>query len=437
MIHRLIIHRFRGIREGVLDNLGKINLLIGPNNSGKTAVLEMLYLSALAHRPCSFVNLNLEPSAWPAKTLDIYDFLGLEPLPRLRQRHGEAKTWKDSPADISTDGGSLVITLPDVPEDYLLREFELTAPLDSPGRRRAFSQKDVQRISMFQLESWEDYLLPANLIPPVFQKYNVRLDNGVWNYLWEDAWVYRWEKAKGIDYFSVWAIEGMQPKHVVLFDFHVAEQHFTERFGSGNYEEIPDWKKKITQSLALIFPELKGSAVSIGPKKGKNWTGFIEFAGKTPLPIDYFGDGARHAFKVLASLIALSEKVDEKHLGLFLWEDPELFMHPATLGRLLEEVWNLVSKKPVQVFITTQSLEVIAWMANLFRNAKKQQDILRFYSLNLHKGRLEVHPFGVETVIDWLKGGLDLREIDTGLVENFPLTWKLSSETSETGGAPW
>ncbi len=408
MIHRLIIHRFRGIKEGVLDNLGKVNLLIGPNNSGKTAVLEMLYLSALAHRPCSFVNPNLEPSAWPAKTLDIYDFLGLEPLPRLRQRHGETKTWKDSPADISTDGGSLVITLSDVPEDYPLREFELTAPLDSPGRRRSFSQKDVQRISMFQLEPWENYSFPANLIPPIFQKYNVRLENGVWNYLWEDAWVYRWEKAKGIDYFSVWAIEGMKPKHVVFFDFHVAEQHFTERFGSGNYEEIPDWKKKITQSLALIFPELKGSAVSIGPKKGKNWTGFIEFAGKTPLPIDHFGDGARHAFKVLASLIALSERTDEAHSGLFLWEDPELFMHPASLNRLLREVLKLTKHKPIQVFISSQSIETAALLTTHIEEMNIQSQY-RVFRLDLQDGKLFAAPYHYENVMAWLKAGMDLR----------------------------
>ena len=109
-IRRLVIHRFRGIKEGVIDDFGEINLLIGPNNSGKTAILEMLYLAGVSHRPCSFVSRDLAPSAWHARTLDIYDFLGLEPLPRLRQRHGEAKTWRESPADITVEG-SLTINV--------------------------------------------------------------------------------------------------------------------------------------------------------------------------------------------------------------------------------------------------------------------------------------------------------------------------------------
>ncbi len=55
MIKRLVVHRFRGIREGVLDDLGKINLLIGPNNSGKTAILEMLYLGGTSGRPVQLI----------------------------------------------------------------------------------------------------------------------------------------------------------------------------------------------------------------------------------------------------------------------------------------------------------------------------------------------------------------------------------------------
>ncbi len=43
-IDEFTIHRFRGLQDLKLENLGQINLLVGDNNSGKTSVLEALFL---------------------------------------------------------------------------------------------------------------------------------------------------------------------------------------------------------------------------------------------------------------------------------------------------------------------------------------------------------------------------------------------------------
>lgn len=41
-LENLTIHQFRGLRDLKLENLGRINLLVGRNNSGKTSVLEAI-----------------------------------------------------------------------------------------------------------------------------------------------------------------------------------------------------------------------------------------------------------------------------------------------------------------------------------------------------------------------------------------------------------
>ena len=38
------IENLRGIREGVVEDLAPLTVLVGPNNSGKSTVLEGLYL---------------------------------------------------------------------------------------------------------------------------------------------------------------------------------------------------------------------------------------------------------------------------------------------------------------------------------------------------------------------------------------------------------
>lgn len=44
MYKRLVVRNFRGLRELSLDNLGRVNLLVGANNVGKTSLLEAAWL---------------------------------------------------------------------------------------------------------------------------------------------------------------------------------------------------------------------------------------------------------------------------------------------------------------------------------------------------------------------------------------------------------
>lgn len=53
MLKKVRIHDFRGFRSFELNNLGRLNLLVGTNNSGKTSVLEAIQLLCLRN--------NLEP----------------------------------------------------------------------------------------------------------------------------------------------------------------------------------------------------------------------------------------------------------------------------------------------------------------------------------------------------------------------------------------
>ena len=51
MIKSLNISGYRGLKEFSMDNLGKINLIVGNNNSGKTTLLEAIYVLASAGSP--------------------------------------------------------------------------------------------------------------------------------------------------------------------------------------------------------------------------------------------------------------------------------------------------------------------------------------------------------------------------------------------------
>jgi len=267
------------------------------------------------------------------------------------------------------------------------------------------------------------------MIPDWFieQERGVKTEGSRWYYLWQPEWVYRWDRQKPIDALAVW-VENRNPhlpalpgwerekegEEVLLFDLHNVHGHFTEHFARWAYKNIPNWYEQIAESLIRVFPMMKDAKIDVNdaPNGQRGKTGYIRFPNRTPLSVDHFGDGMRHTFKVLTALTALTAGVDDKRPGLFLWEDPELFMHPDTLGRLLQEVLRLTRNKAIQLFISTQSLEVVGYLTHHIQvqeSYTQLQDQYRAFRLELDKGHSYVATFRFQNLKAWLTQGMDPR----------------------------
>ena len=70
MLERLRVRNFRGLSDVTIEELGRINLVAGRNNVGKTTLIEALFLLAGAGKPHWAINRNLtrivDPDAMPA-----------------------------------------------------------------------------------------------------------------------------------------------------------------------------------------------------------------------------------------------------------------------------------------------------------------------------------------------------------------------------------
>ncbi len=185
----------------------------------------------------------------------------------------------------------------------------------------------------------------------------------------------------------------------------------------------------IREHLVRVFPDLGIVKVEVddAPEDQDGEAGYIRTR-EGRLVVDHFGDGFRHAFKLLAGLAALGETVDEDHPGMLLWEDPELFMHPVSLNRLLGELVAMTRDKPIQVFLSSQSMETIALLTDQVRQAKVE-DGYRVARLRLENGRLYAAQYHYEDLLVWLEVGRDTRSRqDTKL----PITYRyrVPTETS-------
>ncbi len=512
MIERLIISRFRGIRKGVLKDLGKFNLIVGPNNSGKTAVLEVLYWLSICGRKCSFISTSLNISAGNVKIISDdeevepplafvpinKDLMGSSPCPRLWKRHGKTISWEQSDGDVLKDG-TLSYRIRHLGKDEFLKDFRLIPPqTEEIEDIEKFKPDETKSICLFVLKNPRGmgdmlkYYFP-DMYPDAFSYPEDKMRR--FAFTWFPDFIYS-KKSLG-----AWGVEGKTANAdcVLFYDFHTTSEHFTDEFYNEilklrgmerrlkeyfskvfllgdlylfSWDEIPengsvrlidllkqnysiDWVKtakmekiddgktiKVSiekNSLSLKLNDEKTEVnlkiddgrtdkfivkkengklniygdfdVSIQPYPNTKGgiQGIIKQAGMPPIPIDDFGDGARHAFKVLAALTVLEERCKDGKEGIFLWEDPELFMHPDSMQRLLTQIMDMVQDKPIQVFICTQNIEFIAYFANILKERPNLQDKSRVFRLDIREGELVSAISTYPKLKGWLENRWDPR----------------------------
>ncbi len=393
MITDLYLKGFRGIAEGEISDFRQFNLLVGPNNSGKTTILEALYLAAMTDTPCELAARAGE--YFPALVPADVDLLGLEPMGRMWQRHGELPRWnKDNPASWDERGFIKLFGLPAPLHDY--------EALQSKDTQTGFVKGDHLRTALCGITGELE-------MPPLVQTYFgekcMPWDDRRFLFLWYPRFTYNLSGLGG------WHVTGEIPRarQTLFYDVQVATAHLPAALIARG-RKIASWYEHIEEHFSRTF-DLQPQAridFEVAPTDPNQRMGFAAVDGGM-LPIDTWGDGARHAFKLLAPLAILAADAAQGQPGLFLWEEPELFMNPQSLGRLLRTVVEIVKDKPIQVFMSTQSLEVVAHITTLLQEQLLFSDDAMAFRLGLRAGELFSARFRYRNLLAWLENGKDPR----------------------------
>ncbi|HNR33859.1 MAG TPA: AAA family ATPase [Candidatus Hydrogenedentes bacterium] len=321
----LTIKGFRALRDLKIEGFGRVTLITGRNNTGKSSVLEALRVLASDASPTVVTNIlrfREEDSGdidEPARPLDSE---GLFPLSSLFNGFPEFSTKLD-PVVITSNGRQRSMAL-------TLEAGWFSEERQADGSRRWIPQQ-------------QDLFGEADAVPALLIKIGdtariLTLD------------VYR-RYSRGRLIRSEFALDESRLSCVFVSPYG----------GEGTAKLGPLWDKialsdrenDVVEALRIIDPDI--SAVSMvggeGPRQSR--TAIVRSTRlPRPVPLRSFGDGLNRLFGIILSLVNARE-------GLLLIDEFENGMHHTVQTDAWRAIFKLASRLDIQVVATSHSWDAI------------------------------------------------------------------------------
>lgn len=326
-IPSLSIQRFRSLEHVTLDGLGRVNLITGRNNSGKSSVLEALRILATDASP---------------PTLGAILHYREEDVGESEEG---VRTWDlESLAHVS----SLFTGFPKLSE---IREPIL---ITSPTQERAFrlsislgwfsEQRDPDGMRRL-VPQQPELFAPGEMLPALIV---------------ETGSAKSTKRILPLDYFR-------RPYRGRAFRPDIPEEQrmpsvFLSPFSAEHTSSLgPLWdkialsehEKEVVQALRIIAPKIEAVSMIGGEGVRQPRTAIVKAQDfPRPVPLKSFGDGLNRLFGIALSLVNAKG-------GLLLIDEVENGMHHSIQAEVWRAIFRIAAQLDVQVFATTHSWDCI------------------------------------------------------------------------------
>lgn len=317
-LSNITIGGFRGLRDLRLRDLGKVNLLVGPNDSGKTSILEAL---AIFCRP-----LDLRvwiDAAWRREAMlnpeDSF-FLSLEWM----FPHGRSEGGPFVSGEVVISGSGA----------FPVRQARATYKPITRFRARAAGNGDgADDIDQAQLEQPGAHIqLTATAVSDSAEREQRRTYD-----LWEGDPLVLQEQDGSL----------ALPISTVTAVSHRVEQQQLQGLSEVTLRGL---KSQFISLLSSLDSQILD--VQILSPKGKRPVIYIDYRNAGLLPLTALGDGIRRALMIALQLNSAGG-------GVLLIDEIESSLHVTALGTLFSWLVKSCEKLDVQLFATTHSLEAV------------------------------------------------------------------------------
>lgn len=361
------IGAFRGLQSTTVERLGRFNLLIGGNNSGKTSVLEALQAFCNPENPVDWVRIaNARNSN--ARVFPAYSFNDC--LAWLFPHAKQADTG--SPGSIQLSGiGTCPIQQVEasiqpvfgMPDKEDLEYFAKQTPGFNPETSGTVEGLEIKMDSV--------RLQGNSLAAPV----------SVTRRFWQDIPFVRWRGISS-NSFPVAAVLG--------FEYRFAELY------ADSYSKLKADQQKEILELARMFDS---GIVSINVAS-KNRRPYLKIEHKDlgEVPLMVFGDGMKRVLFIATGLVTAKD-------GFLLLDEIESGIHAFVLPEIMKWLFRAAREYNIQIFATTHSLEAVDAVLS---SAKESPDEFVTYRLSKEEHLAKRMNFNLLTDLR-VHGGLEIR----------------------------
>ncbi|WP_322798660.1 ATP-binding protein [Thermoflexus sp.] len=369
--HQLEVENFRGIARAQLT-LTPLTVLVGLNGSGKTAVLEALYLVG-GHRSGRVELSDRDP-------------VGRSPILHVLRRHAYLEKEPRAP------DAELLLGSEDQPEEKPDGD-----PVEDGSSKAHRSSKPTLKIHFAELRIRS----PRWLIRLGTDQARLRISSSP-TFQLRDEWD-RHRQAVLLD-----PSVGVELEEALWFPRDPVDP-LIQREPPMLMEGRDEW---VAQRLREIYDGLPIRRFAGGAGGGERPRTVWAVINGQPVAIEQLGDGIQTAFRALC-LMALVES------GLFLWDEPEDHQHPDAIKRLMKTLVEVLRKRPaLQAVIATQSREVLEALREIGSQDEEQEWVreslsVLFLILDANDGRLRAERFTYEEFSAFEEAEVDIRKFWT------------------------
>lgn len=357
MLRSLEIKNYRNLRHLTIEKLGRVNLLVGKNNTGKTSVLEAVYLWANYGRFDKIYEiLEARDGLFEAGSEDQ----------NLRSKALLASLFTNRISN--TRGDSVQMTF------------------------RAEAGKSNLGLSLYFVENTNNNLESESVVPK--RKLVFEVNNDLETNLIEPSAIL--DPKKRSDF-------SMSQLKDVKNEFVRSNEIQNDTVGT-LFDEIAttDWEEEVINALKIIDSRISKLAFLTDKLSSKRYP-IVRLEGdKSRIPLRSMGDGINRILTIILAMVNCEN-------GYLLIDEFENGLHYSVQEKLWKIIFYLAERLTIQVFATTHSNDTIKSFTSVLAKQEKPDEVGKAIRLQLHNDIIRAVDYSSEELETAVEYNIEVR----------------------------